>query len=114
MIYQLKLQFTVYNMRKIKPENFPVIDLENYKRQNSIAIDMCANCIIHERRAQRPIKAIILSKSYYDILKQWVANNYGEEIAEGEFYIDTVMIRQEKVYTGKTLIIEYFKKEELN
>ena len=101
-------------MKTIHPDHYPVIDLENYRSQKSIAIDMCANCIIHERKAKRPIKAIILSKNYYDILKQWVANNYGEEIAEGEFYIDTVMIRQETIYTGKTLLIEYFKKEELN
>jgi hypothetical protein len=101
-------------MKTINPANFPVIDLENYRSQKSLAIDMCANCIIHERRAQRPIKSIILSHSYYQMLKKWVADNYGEEIAEGEYYIDTVMIRQETIYTGKTLLIEYFKKEELN
>jgi hypothetical protein len=54
------------------------------------------------------------------MLKYWVSKNYpdvdenGGVIAEGEYYIDTVMIRQETIYTGKTLLIEYFKKEELN
>jgi len=110
-------------MKTINPKDFPVIDLETHEYHDPrfcLAVDMLVRCIRHERRSQRPIKAIIMSRSYYQMLKYWVSKNYpdvdenGGVIAEGEYYIDTVMIRQETIYTGKTLLIEYFKKEELN
>jgi len=90
-------------------KHVPVLDLENYQSQHNIAIDMCAACIIHERKYGRPIKAIILSPAYWSILKKWVFNNYGEEAVEKEFFLDTVEIRKEIIYTGKTLLIEYYK-----
>jgi hypothetical protein len=95
-------------------KNVPVLDLENYQKQNSIAIDMCAACIMHERKFNRPIKAIILSHAYFGILKKWVHDNYGEETAEKEFFLDAIEIRRERIYSGKTLLIEYYKPSELN
>jgi len=90
-------------------KNVPVLDLENYQKQGNIAIDMCAACIIHERHYGRPIKAIILSAAYWSILKKWVFDNYGEEAVEKEFFLDTIEIRKEIIYTGKSLLIEYYK-----
>lgn len=92
-------------------KNVPVLDLENYKPQHNIAIDMCANCIIHERRYGKPVKALILSSAYFGILKKWVADNYGEETALKDFFLDTVEIRCERIYSGKTLLVEYFQVE---
>ena len=95
-------------------KKLPVIDLNNYQKQNNIAIDMCAACIIHNRKYGLPLKAIVLSKAYFDILKKWVNDNYGEETAEAEFYLDGVEIRKETVWTGKTMLQEYFKNESVN
>lgn len=90
----------------------PVLDLERYQKTGSISVDMCVACIQHERKFNRPIKAIILSSAYYSIFKKWVRDNYDEETAEMEFAIDDVTIRKEIIYTGKSLLIEYFKPEE--
>lgn len=90
----------------------PVLDLERYQKTGSISVDMCVACIQHERKFNRPIKAIILSSAYYSIFKKWVRDNYDEETAEMEFAIDDVTIRREVIYTGKSLLIEYFKPEE--
>ena len=91
----------------------PVLDIYNYQKTGSISVDMCVACIQHERRFNRPIKAIVLSNAYYSIFKKWVNENYGEEIAEAEFAIDDVTIRREIIYTGKSLIVEYFKASEI-
>lgn len=91
----------------------PVLDIYNYQKTGSISVDMCVACIQHNRRFNKPIKAIILSSAYYSIFKKWVCENYGEEIAEQEYAIDDVTIRREVVYTGKSLLIEYFKPEEI-
>lgn len=88
-----------------------VLDLNNYQKQHSLAIDMVANCIIHERRRGMNPKAIILSSAYYDMLRKWVHDTYGEETAQKEFFLDTVEIRREKIYSGKSLLIEYWKPE---
>ena len=96
-----------------KEFNNPVLDLTNYQKQHNIAIDLCAAGIIHCRKYNIPVKAIILSKAYFSILKQWVEKNYGEEMVEKEFYLDTVQIRQEMIISGKSFQMEYFKKEEL-
>ena len=93
-------------------KNFPTLDLQNYTKQHNIAIDMCAMCIMVERQQNRAIKAIVLSTAYFNILQKWVKDNYGEETAEKEFYLDGIEIRKEKIYTGQTLLIEYHKKAE--
>ena len=89
----------------------PILDLEHYQKQHNIAIDMCAACIIHERKYFRPIKAIILSNAYFSILQKWVEENYGKETVEKEFYLDGVQIRKETIISGKSLLIEYEKNE---
>lgn len=91
----------------------PVLNLERYQKTGSISVDMCVACIQHERKFNRPIKAIVLSSAYYAIFKKWVCENYGEEIAEQEYAIDDVTIRPATIYTGKSLLIEYFKPEEM-
>ena len=85
----------------------PLLDLGNYQKQHNIAIDMCANCIIHERKYGKSVKAIILSSAYFSILQKWVEQNYGEETVEKEFYLDGVQIRKEFIISGKSLLIEY-------
>jgi len=90
-----------------------VLDIYNYQKTGSISVDMCVACIQHERRFNRPIKAIVLSSAYYSIFKKWVCENYDEETAEAEFAIDDVTIRREIIYTGKSLIVEYFKAAEM-
>lgn len=87
------------------------LDLNNYQKQNNLAIDMVAACIIHERKYARPIKAIVLNAAYFSLLKKWVAKTYGEEIAEKEFYFDTIEIRQERIYSSKILLVEYWQTE---
>jgi len=89
----------------------PVIDLEHYQKQHNIAIDMCAACIIHERKYFHDVKALILSNAYFNILKEWVARNYGDEVAEKDFFLDGVEMKKESIISGKTLRIEYFKNE---
>lgn len=88
------------------------LDLNNYKRQGNLAIDMVANAIIHERKFGREPKAIILSPAYFDLLKSWVEKTYGEEATLKEFYLDTVEIRKEKIYSGKILFIKHYKNHE--
>jgi len=95
-------------------KKLPIIDLSNYQKQNNIAIDMCAACIIHNRKFGLPLKAIILSKAYFDILKKWAFDNYGEEFAESEWSLEGVEIRKETIWTGKTMLQEYFKNENVN
>ncbi|HXR84331.1 MAG TPA: hypothetical protein VN722_08485 [Hanamia sp.] len=85
------------------------IDLNNYQRQGNLAIDMVAACIIHERKFNMPIKAVVLNSAYFDMLKAWVKKTYGEQTAEKEFYLDTIEIRKEKIFSGKSLMVEYYK-----
>jgi hypothetical protein len=89
--------------KKIQP-----FDLDNYQRQGNLAIDMVAACCIHYRKMDFPIKAIVLNPVYYGLLQQWVASKYGEEAAESDFYIDTIEIRKEKIFSGKTLHVEHY------
>ena len=88
----------------------PVLDLVNYTKQHNIAVDMVCVCIMSERVYQREPKAIILSNAYFGIFQKWVKDNYGEETAEKQFFIDTVEIRKETIYSGKSLMIEYYPK----
>lgn len=94
-------------------KNPPVIDIYNYQKTYNIAVDMCVACIQHNRQFNMPLKAIVLSNAYYSIFKKWVRDNYGEETAEMEFAIDDVTIRCETIRTGKSLMEEYFKSEEI-
>jgi len=90
----------------------PILNLQNYKRQGNLAVDMVAACIIHERKFNLPVKAVVLNPAYFDMFKLWVEKNYGEETALKEFYLDTVEIRREKIYSGKILMVEYYAKSD--
>lgn len=82
------------------------IDLNNYQRQGNLAIDMVAACIIHYRSQGIEPKAIVMNPKYYGLLQQWVANTYGEERALDVFYLDTIEIRPEWIFSGKILHVE--------
>ncbi len=95
-------------------ENPLKLDIDNYQKQGNLAIDMCAACIQHERKFHRPIKAIVLNPAYFSLLKKWVAKTYGEDVAEeNDFFFDTVEIRQEVIYSGKILLVEYWPTEKI-
>ncbi len=82
------------------------IDVNNYTRQGNIAIDMIVACIQHYRKQGVEPRAIILNKQYYGILQEWVEKEYGEEKVLDKFYLDTIEIRMEKIFSGKTLHVE--------
>ena len=88
------------------------INLQDYKKQGNLAVDMVCACIIHERKFNMPIKSVVLNPAYFDIFKKWVEKKFGEETAQKEFYIDTVSIRKEKIYSGKILMVEYYAKSD--
>ena len=90
-------------------ENFPTLDLTNYQRQGNISIDMCADCIIHERKHGKHVKALHLNRVYFAMLRQWVFENYGEEAAIADFYLDTVAIVQEPKKTDNPLRVEHWE-----
>jgi hypothetical protein len=93
----------------------PILDIYNYQKQHNIAVDMCVACIQHERKFNKPIKSIILSRAYFNIFKDWVRSNFDEETAElMDYFIDTVNIRCETIISGKSLLIEYYKPQDLN
>lgn len=92
----------------MKPK--PVIDLKNYKRQGNLAIDMVAACILHYRGQGVEPRAIVMNPKYYGILQQWVAATYGDECVHDKFYLDTVEIRMEKIFSGKILHVEMWAK----
>ena len=48
------------------------------------------------------------------MFQAWVRKEYGEETAEKEYFIDLVQIRREKISTGKSMMIEYNKLEDIN
>lgn len=100
--YQFKF-ITIIIMSIKQP---PVLNLENYVKQNNLAVDMVCSAIIHERRRGMYPKCIRLNKAYWDMFRKWVFDNYGEETVEKEFFIDHVEIKKETMYSGKRLTIE--------
>jgi len=99
---------------KQEPKKPTPFDLENYTKVGCLAVDMSVAAIIHERRRGKDVKAIILHPAYYEMFQAWVRREYGEETAEKEFIIDLVQIRREKISTGKAMMIEYNKLEDIN
>lgn len=91
-------------MRAVKQP--PKIDLNNYQKQGNLAIDMVAACILHYRKQGIEPKAIVMNPKYYGLLQQWVAEKYGEEHVLDMFYLDTIEIRAEKIFSGKILHVE--------
>ena len=90
------------------------LDLGNYKKVGCLAVDMSVEAIIHERRRGKDVKAIVLHPAYYQMFQAWVRREYGEETSEKDYFIDLVAIRQEKISSGKSLMIEYAKEEAIN
>lgn len=105
------LTFKFINMDKKKQPQ--PIDIYNYTTTGNLAVDMCVRCIQESRIRNQPLKAIVLSKAYYDIFRQWVARNWGEEYIEKEWAIDTVEIRKETIISGRSFIPEYYKTNEI-
>ena len=73
-----------------------MIDLENYRTQNNIAVDMVAACIIHQRNQGLNPDLITLNQVYYALFKGWVQNNYSAHKARANFYMDGVRIGLDK------------------
>lgn len=90
--------------------NKKVIDLNNYTRQGNLGIDMVVACIQHYRRQGVEPRAIIMNPKYYGLLQQWVAEVYGDEHVLDRFYLDTIEIRAEKIFSGKILHVEMWPK----
>ena len=85
------------------------LNLNNYEKTGNLAVDMVCAAIIHERRRQMYPSIIRLNSKYWDLFRRWVVENYGEETLQKEFSIDTVDIKKEVMYSGKTLTIEHHK-----
>ena len=73
-----------------------VIDLENYRSQKNIAVDMVAACIIHQRKQGLNPDLITLNQMYFALFKGWVQKNYSAHIARKHFQIDGVWIELDK------------------
>ncbi len=86
------------------------IDVNNYTRSGNLALDMVVACIQHYRRQGIEPKAIVMNVKYYGLLQQWVAKEYGEEHVHDTFYLDTIEIRAEKIFTGQRLTVEMWPK----
>jgi hypothetical protein len=69
---------------------------------------MVAECILHYRRQGIEPKAVVMNPKYYGLLQQWVAERYGQERVMDYFYLDTVEIRSEKIFSGKILHVEFW------
>lgn len=88
----------------------PVLDLVNYISQHNLSVDMACACIMHNRMQNVEPKAIVFNPKYFEIFKAWVYENYGEEAACKEFYIDGVEIRCERIISGKIMVVEHYPK----
>lgn len=82
------------------------VDINNYTRSGNLALDMVVACIQHYRKQGIEPKAIVMNPKYYGVLQQWVAQEYGEEYVHDTFYLDTIEIRAEKIFTGNRLTVE--------
>ena len=85
------------------------LDLNNYVKTGNLAVDMVCAAIIHERNREMYPSIIRLNAKYWDLFRRWVESNYGAETLEKEFLIDTVEVKKEVMYSGKTLTIEHHK-----
>jgi len=101
-------------MEKAEKKTPQELDVVNYKKVGCLAVDMSVAAIMHERARGKDPKAIILHPAYYEMFQAWVRKEYDEATAEKQFFIDLVEIRKEKISTGKSLLIEYNKTEEVH
>jgi hypothetical protein len=83
------------------------LDLQDYKNVGNLAVDMVCHGIIHERKRGLWVKTVRLDKKYWKLFCDWAQREYGEEIVEKAFFIDTVCIEEQLIATGKILTFEY-------
>lgn len=74
---------------------------QQYEPTGIKAVDIVIACVCHYRKIGRPLYAVVLHPKLYGIFQIWVAGQSGEEAAEGQFFFDTVEIKQ-----GSTLMID--------
>jgi hypothetical protein len=62
------------------------------EKVGNVAVDMCIDCIDHNKEKNQPLKGIILNPLMYSIFQNWVAINYTKEMAESMFCFGDVNI----------------------
>jgi hypothetical protein len=81
----------------------------DYVKQDNLAVDMCAACILFYRERQRPLRAIYLKPRYYALFRHWVSEQAGLEKALTHGYqFDGVNIEEGSNFQMDPLSVDFW------
>jgi hypothetical protein len=96
----------------VQPTRSEPINWSRYEPTGNNAIDLCAQCIGYHRSVNKPLKAIILKASYYDLFRAGVEvlmKRHGKKLdAPAEnLTFDEVLIKKGSMLQFDSIICEY-------
>jgi hypothetical protein len=81
----------------------------DYQRQHNLAVDMCAACILHNRKRARALKTIYLWPRYYALFQHWVSEQAGiAKALTSTYQFDGVNIEEGSRLQSEPLVVEYW------
>lgn len=86
-----------------------MFNFKDYKMTGNVAVDMVAACVLFYRKRKRALKTIFLSPYKYQMFREWVIKEYGEEAAKTMRYeFDSVHIDLGSIFQKEALTVEFW------
>lgn len=92
-----------------KPEPF---DWSNYQRTYCTAIDLVAQCVGHHRKTMKPLKAIVLKPTSFDLLRaglRVLMGKQGQHMDDmAPLYFDGIELKRGNAMQFDSIVCEYY------